>query len=446
MRNKKKSQISVLLLILLGLSIGFAALATTLKINGSATITKNTWNIYWDNIANQDGVTPTTSEIVSEDANHPNNIVTFEVTFDKPGDYYEFTVDAVNAGTLDAEILSIEKKYNDTVIPETGTSPLPSYLKYEVKYADDTLPAIGDGLAKAQDLTSNPPVYTTKTYKIRVEYDKDAVTNADINNQVGNVTHEFSFKVDYGQGAPASSPWTLPNGRTPETLQTGDELCLKSPTGLYDQCFNFIRYDENNDAVLLAKYNLNVGPKAKGTATGIQESDVIGETFDDAPDYGAVRFSPDTSYWWDSNPSLLKSKYGSSYPAYVYDHDLVTEPVFNVYPSGTVCNTNGFSIAYYVEPYKPLLETYGATIKEIRLLKLEEAEASGIGCSANNSRCPTDGFITNTSFWLGTAANRDHVYLVKTNGNFYRDTYILDGNNGDSIGVRPVIVVEKSNL
>ena len=202
MRNKKKSQISVLLLILLGLSIGFAALATTLKINGSTTITKNTWNIYWDNIANQDGVTPTTSEIVSEDANHPNNIVTFEVTFDKPGDYYEFTVDAVNAGTLDAEILSIEKKYNDTVIPEEEDPEhrvVPAYLKYEVTYADGSAIAIGNKLAKAPNPTAVPPVYTTKTYKIRVEYDKDAVTNADINNQVGNVTHEFSFKVDYGQ-------------------------------------------------------------------------------------------------------------------------------------------------------------------------------------------------------------------------------------------------------
>ena len=213
MRNKKKSQISVLLLILLGLSIGFAALATTLKINGSATITKNTWNIYWDNIANQDGVTPTTSEIVSEDANHPNNIVTFEVTFDKPGDYYEFTVDAVNAGTLDAEILSIEKKYNDTVIPEEedpNNRVVPAYLKYEVTYADGSAIAIGNKLAKAQDLTSTPPVYTTKTYKIRVEYDKDAVTNSDINNQVGNVTHEFSFKVDYGQAQPVPQEINCP--------------------------------------------------------------------------------------------------------------------------------------------------------------------------------------------------------------------------------------------
>ena len=58
MRNKKRNRIFLLLILLLGIGIGFAALATTLKINGSTTITKNTWNIYWDNVANEKGGTP----------------------------------------------------------------------------------------------------------------------------------------------------------------------------------------------------------------------------------------------------------------------------------------------------------------------------------------------------------------------------------------------------
>jgi hypothetical protein len=192
-RNKKKNKITMLLLLLLGISIGFAALATTLKINGTANISKNTWNVYWDNIDNQDGVTPTTSQIVNEDDAHKKNIVNFEVTFEKPGDYYEFTVDAVNAGTIDAEILSIEKKYDGNVISQEN--PLPSYLKYEVTYEDGSEIKVGDKLAKRTDAST----FTRKTYKIRVEYDKDAVTNSDVNNQVGDVTHTFDFKVEYGQ-------------------------------------------------------------------------------------------------------------------------------------------------------------------------------------------------------------------------------------------------------
>ena len=200
-RNKKKNQISILLLLLLGLTIGFAALATTLKINGTTIIGKNTWNVYWANIDNETGVEATTSEIVSEDANHPNNIVNFGVTFNEPGDYYEFTVDAVNAGTIDAEVLSIVKKYNNTVIPEVedpNNRVVPAYLKYEVTYVDSSAINEGDKLLKAN---GNTP--TVRTVKVRVEFDRDAVTNADINNQVGNVTCTFSLEMQYGQATPS---------------------------------------------------------------------------------------------------------------------------------------------------------------------------------------------------------------------------------------------------
>lgn len=208
MKNKKKNRILFLFLVLLIISIGYAALSANLKINGTTHINKNTWNIYWDNIHNESGVTATLSEIVSEDANNQNNIVNFTVILDKPGDFYEFEVDAVNAGTLDAEIVNIEKKYNDTLIPEVEDEEnrvVPAYLKYEVKYADDEDISVGDKLLKAPDLTANPPVLTKRTYKIRVEYDRAAVTNEDVNNQVGTVSHSFSFSVQYGQATPAPS-------------------------------------------------------------------------------------------------------------------------------------------------------------------------------------------------------------------------------------------------
>ena len=46
--NKRKKKVYLYLLIILGLTIGFALLSTTLKINGVAGINKNTWNIHWD--------------------------------------------------------------------------------------------------------------------------------------------------------------------------------------------------------------------------------------------------------------------------------------------------------------------------------------------------------------------------------------------------------------
>ena len=229
--NKKKNRIFLLLILLLGITVGFAVLATTLKINGNAGIGKNSWNIYWDSIGNEDGVTPeTATEIVDEDTTHKKNIVTFDVTFDKPGDFYEFQVDAVNAGTIDAEILEIESKYNDAVISQEN--PLPSYLKYSVKYADGSDITVGDKLAKRTSTTE----FTRKRYKIRVEYDKDAVTIDDVNDQDGDVTHSFSFKVEYGQSsteptpsavALATDPWDViaAEGNSAATQESTNGTC-----------------------------------------------------------------------------------------------------------------------------------------------------------------------------------------------------------------------------
>ena len=68
MKNKKRNRIFLLLILLLGIGVGFAALATTLKINGSAAITKNTWNVYWNNIHNESGVTPTTETTIVDES------------------------------------------------------------------------------------------------------------------------------------------------------------------------------------------------------------------------------------------------------------------------------------------------------------------------------------------------------------------------------------------
>ena len=49
MKNKKQRKIFLYLLVILGITVGFALLSTTLKINGTASIKSNTWDIHWDN-------------------------------------------------------------------------------------------------------------------------------------------------------------------------------------------------------------------------------------------------------------------------------------------------------------------------------------------------------------------------------------------------------------
>ena len=205
MKNKKSNKTTLLILLLLGISIGYAALSTTLKINGTTTIAKNTWDIYWDHIDNQSGVTPTTVPVIGDDnENGVNTVVTWGVTLDKPGDYFEFTVDAVNAGSIDAEILKIEHKLNGAVMD--NENKLPPYIKYTVAYADGVKIKTGRLLPKAPDLTSTPKVLTREPIKVRVAYDRDVVTNSDVNSQAAPVTYNLSFEITYGQATAGAKP------------------------------------------------------------------------------------------------------------------------------------------------------------------------------------------------------------------------------------------------
>ena len=48
--DKKNKTTYLLILLLLGITLGYAYLNTTLNINGTTNITSASWNIYWDNI------------------------------------------------------------------------------------------------------------------------------------------------------------------------------------------------------------------------------------------------------------------------------------------------------------------------------------------------------------------------------------------------------------
>ena len=118
---KKYSKIIVFILILL-VSIGFAYLSTQLDLLGNTTIKKQRWDIHFENIQVTDGSVE--AELPVIDTNRTR--VDYSVTLDKPGDFYEFTVDAKNAGTIDAVV--------DTVTNSTLSSNISKYVTYTLTY------------------------------------------------------------------------------------------------------------------------------------------------------------------------------------------------------------------------------------------------------------------------------------------------------------------------
>ena len=142
----KTIAVVALIIAVLGVSIGFAALSTTLNINGTTTAKSNNWKIEMLNVDNKSGVTPTSQPAIS------GTTLNYAVDLNSPGDYYEFTVDVHNDGTLPAKLSAAP-----TV---TGTS---DYITHTVTYSDGTDIRKDDTLA----------VDETKTLKVRVEYKTD---------------------------------------------------------------------------------------------------------------------------------------------------------------------------------------------------------------------------------------------------------------------------------
>ena len=103
-RNKKRYGFLILLLIA-GIGIGYALLSTTLNITGQTSIGKSSWELGFENIKIKEG----SVEAIKEPIRDSYTSMDFEVDLDLPGDYYEFTTDIINRGTIDAMIDSIEK-------------------------------------------------------------------------------------------------------------------------------------------------------------------------------------------------------------------------------------------------------------------------------------------------------------------------------------------------
>ena len=166
------------------LTIVYAALSTTLNINGNAEISAASWDIYLDNVQLNSQSATTTVPTISN-----KTTASFSTVLSKPGDFYEFTIDVLNDGYIDAVIDKIIK------IPELTTEQA-KYIKYEISY--DT----GEGIATKQLLPKSSYI----RLKVRVEYRKDILAS-DL-PQTSTIL-DLSFSIVYmqsdGEGNSVSS-------------------------------------------------------------------------------------------------------------------------------------------------------------------------------------------------------------------------------------------------
>lgn len=162
-----------LLVIVLTMSIAYAAMSVTLKIVGNSEVVASNWDIHFDNVVVDGG--SSTKEVPSINGNS----ISFSTTLNKPGDFYKFTVDVVNDGMIDAIIASVDK--NSSFSEEQQ-----KVLNFEVEYVT------GDPITSNYILRKG----TSTAISVKLEYKKD-ISSADLLSTSTEIN--ASFSVLYAQ-------------------------------------------------------------------------------------------------------------------------------------------------------------------------------------------------------------------------------------------------------
>jgi len=256
--------LGVLMVSVLTLTMAYAALVTTLNISGYAQVNSSAWDIHLANVKLKDGSATTTVPTITT-----GNSLSFSTTLSKPGDYYEFTVDVVNDGSIDAMIDSVVKT------PELTTAQA-KYLKYEITYQN------GESIATMQNIAAG----TTMPIKVRLEYRKD-LTASDL--PTTSETLDLSITLNYIQSDGTGSD--VKNNGVSVVSANGLLDAIGTIVTIGDQQFYTIG-TEGDNIKLLSMMNITLEDKP------IQSSSA-----------GITVFS--RASYWSSNVS--------TYPANIYD-------------------------------------------------------------------------------------------------------------------------------
>ena len=179
--KKKKSKVVIILILLLLIGVGYAILNYDLSILGIGNLGQNSWNIYFDNVQEVGGIELTFDDIPPTIDSTDKTSVSYAISFELPGDYYEFTVDVVNSGTLDGMVDSIFYRVDDQDV-----NALPNYLECDIRYAD------GGEIKKDHLLKVGERI----TLIVKAGYKKD-ITVADLPKE--DTIVEVTFGVKYVQ-------------------------------------------------------------------------------------------------------------------------------------------------------------------------------------------------------------------------------------------------------
>jgi hypothetical protein len=232
-RKVNKPLLYFVFFVFASVTVGYAALSTTLSITGKGTLSKNSWDIHFENLVIVDNGASVVTTAPTIDSTKTK--VSFNITLSKPGDTYEFTVDAVNKGTIDAMLSG----FSATSL----TTDQQKYLTYTVTYSDGATISTKDYLKKG----------TSETIRVRVRFKDDlSATDLPSSAETLNLTATFVYVQADSTAKERAKPSILcirDNTATSEDLMLGDKLyCDVNGDGTYNESTEIFYYLKDLDS------------------------------------------------------------------------------------------------------------------------------------------------------------------------------------------------------
>lgn len=162
-KSNKNIILLILLLVIVGMAVGYAALSQALVINGTANITTE-WKILFTNI--EEG-----TFVGAESKTSPSytaTTATFDVNLLYPGASAQYIVTVANQGSIDAKITSVDGI-------ETANAAAPTDITYKIDAKPDDILASG----------------ATKTYIVTVSWNADSETIPETKTKTATITLNY---------------------------------------------------------------------------------------------------------------------------------------------------------------------------------------------------------------------------------------------------------------
>lgn len=188
--SKRRFLYLTILFLLLFIGVGYSYLSSSLAINGHTELAANTWNIHFENLKVADG---SSTASVPAAINSNQTIINYSVTLNNVGDYYEFSVDVVNSGSLMGKV---------SLANINGVSNYGNNVQSSIKYLNGDNVTSGDLIppnsskriiVRVEALGSSLPL----DLSFEMEFDLGDGENNIVSNLLENLALENSCIVKY---------------------------------------------------------------------------------------------------------------------------------------------------------------------------------------------------------------------------------------------------------